>query len=589
MQKTHIANAAFNLAYGIFCSPIPKMGDRDGMYSTFCRILPGENTIVHAHFEPEIFYIIRGTGSMTIAEKTEKVCEGTLIRIPPFTTHQLKNIGTDELLFLSIYSEEAEIPLFPSSVMITAAPPTPNGPLHLGHISGPYLASDILTRYLRLRSVSVKNHCGTDDHQNYVYEKAHALQIPAEDFRKKMLSRIHKSFSMMHINTDEFIEPKSDIQYQNKIIAFTQRAIELNIIKQEEIELPYCTHCEHTLVDARLTGHCPVCHADGHGVCENCGIVVAPQDLLYPSCSRCKMIASKKIMTAYTFELNDYLPAIQQDLLQLSLPLRIQQLIDRVSHMKQLKMLITYPHAKHPGICLPGSDQTIHVWFEMAAHYEQFALSNQTWIHCFGFDNSFYYLLFIPALLRAINNQAKLPDVMVTNDFLQLDGDKFSTSREHAIWADEFNGDVDHLRLYLSIHRPSFSFSDFSIQDFQRFSAHLNQQLQILNQHAERLANNKNINVHPKKIIECNRAMRHMEYTLSLNNIDLRRASRELLSFLDVTLQAINIGDSEKLFLHTFATLMAPFMPNESQRLLFSLRAHSLAWIKDWSTVYATA
>ncbi len=587
MKISRLTSAQFSESYGILCSFFPKLGDRDGLYSTFCQIPPGGMTIAHAHCEAEFFYMVSGCGLISIDDEIEKVYQGDLIRIPSLLKHELKNIGSEDLIFLSVYSEDIETPLLPTSIVITSAPPTPNGPLHLGHISGPYLASDILARYLRLCSLDVCSHSGTDDHQNYIIEKAHSIQIKPENFRRQIRSRIQNGFAAMCIAFDEFIEPKTDTAYQNKILDFVQRAIELRVIEKEFIELPYCTYCNDTLVDARINGNCPFCKAVGHGVCENCGMVVPPHDLQNASCSRCNNPADKKSFSVYTFALSKYLPAIQKELSQLSLCPRLRDLIERVLEMKNFKILLTYPDASGDhGLTLPGSEQLLHVWFEMAAHYEQFALSQAFWVHCFGFDNSFYYLLFIPALLRAMNPKAKLPNAVITNDFLQLDGFKFSTSREHAIWADEFAGNVDHLRLYLSLYRPSTVAEDFSSEKFQQFSFDLEKQLQQLNQRARVVAKQKQDSVLSQKLIVCNRATRDMEFLLSPTNVDLRRASRGLVSFIDLTLQSMTTSSSEKMMLHTLATFMIPFMPQESRRLFNSLEENVSTWVKDWSEIY---
>ena len=183
MNITSIHQAQYKNAYGILCHSLPKMGSRDALNPTFCHVEVGGKTTLHNHFEPEIFFIIQGQGVMTIDEKTRAVQSGDLIQIPPFSSHTLTNIGEMPLQFLSIYTEDYTVPALPTDVVITAAPPTPNGPLHLGHISGPYLAADILSRYLRSKSAHVVTHSGTDDHQNYVGEKARSLQLGTLEFR----------------------------------------------------------------------------------------------------------------------------------------------------------------------------------------------------------------------------------------------------------------------------------------------------------------------------------------------------------------------------------------------------------------------
>src|SRR5438128_254848 len=108
MQITRLPQAQFSDAYGILCSSLPNQGDRDGLYPTFCRIPTGGKTIAHAHFESELFYIVNGVGLMKLQDKSETVGAGDLIRIPSFAKHELNNIGTQEMIFLSVYSEDIE-------------------------------------------------------------------------------------------------------------------------------------------------------------------------------------------------------------------------------------------------------------------------------------------------------------------------------------------------------------------------------------------------------------------------------------------------------------------------------------------------
>ncbi len=161
----------------------------------------------------------------------------------------------------------------------------------------------------------------------------------------------------------------------------------------------------------------------------------------------------------HTFALNEHLAVVRKALGEAKLSARLRELIDRIP--ADTTVMVTQPGGS--GIAMPGfAGKTMHVWFEAAAHYESFAHEWRTWIHCFGFDNAFHYLVFIPALLHALNPRARLPDVVVSNEFLKLEGQKFSTSRKHAIWADEVAADVDHLRLFLALNRPVSTFADFS-------------------------------------------------------------------------------------------------------------------------------
>ncbi|HXH30787.1 MAG TPA: class I tRNA ligase family protein [Bacteriovoracaceae bacterium] len=553
MNVQNIAVADFTQAYGILCAPLPSGNFRQALQPTFCRITMGLKTTVHSHFETELFYIIAGNGMMSIDGSSFLVAKGDLVRIPPFTSHELENTGLGDLDFLSIYSEDFEVPALPFKVIITAAPPTPNGPLHLGHISGPYLASDVVARYLRQKNSTVISHTGTDDHQNYVAARAGALGLETEDFREAMRKRIFTGLKNFRIEFDETIEPKKDPAYQERIHQFFQRAVDSNFIRLQSVAFPHCESCDHFLVDALVEGCCPECLGDSRGGCEACGLVVPPYELIDPACSRCKRKAGLRELSIYTFDLGKHLPLIEKDLEELALKPRIREMIARVSRRKELTVMLTHPDPAGNGIPHEQIGQSYHVWFEMAAHYEKFALGDDFWIHNFGFDNSFYYLLFIPALLRAMDAKAKLPDAVVTNEFLELEGLKFSTSRNHAIWADEFTGNNDHLRLYLLINRPDSMSDNFSAKDFTTFSEDLDRRLKKLSDFSLQANKGTSLTTH--------RMNREMDALLHPTQLDLRRAARLLHHYL----QADARDDFSKVAL---AGLMSPFMPGEATKLM---------------------
>ena len=565
MKNFH--RSEFTSAYNILCSALPSGMSRSALYPTFCKIPKGGKTQEHGHFETEIFFIIKGKGRLTLAGDARQVISGDLIHIPPFALHQLENLGEEELEFLSVYSEGEAIANLPKSVIITSAPPTPNGPLHLGHMSGPYLAQDIMARYLKIRSVSARTHSGTDDHQNYVQARAESLGIPNEKFRSTMRQRIQDGLKNFSVEMDEFIEPKTNEAYQINIQAFVQRAIQSNVLTLEKIDLPYCEPCKEFLVDSRIEGICPFCESSSRGGCENCGIVVSPHELGNPKCSKCGTNASRANTEAYTFALSDNLPLIKTELAALKLSPRLRSLVSKLQQVKNMKVLVTYPGKD--GIQI--GNQNIHVWLEMAAHYEQFALSTETWIHSFGFDNSFYYLLFIPALLRALNSKAKLPDFVLTNEFLTLDGKKFSTSRNHAIWADEVKN-AEYLRLYLCLNRPAWKEDNFSQVAFNQFASDIERKFSLLE-----ITQRKESDRTKECIIMCNRWTREMELFLSPANFDLRSAAQLILEILDVTLQWQRSG-CEYLLQDTLGTLLAPFMPQMAKTLGQDL------WQNDWSS-----
>ncbi|MBL7555732.1 MAG: class I tRNA ligase family protein [Bdellovibrionaceae bacterium] len=564
MNISSFNKVEFKSAYGILCHSVTNLGPSDALKPTFCVVKPGDHTTPHAHFEPEIFFIIRGQGIMTIGENSRLIQSGDLVKIPSFTTHQLTNTQNEPLEFLSVYTDSLDLPKIPPQVLITAAPPTPNGPLHLGHISGPYLAADIVARYLKLKNADVFTHSGTDDHQNYVSEKAHSLNRTTEEFRFGRRARIKRGLLNMDISFDEFIEPSTDDAYQNKIRVFFDRAVKSKVIEKETLSIPHCESCELTLVDVHADGICPNCQSPSRGGCESCGIVVAPYNLLNIQCGHCGKTASSKPTEVYTFNLSQHLPLILKDLQKLPLSGRIKQLVSLVESQSNLKVLVAYPTNEPIGIKV--ADQTLHVWFEMAAHYESHATQSRYWIHSFGFDNSFYYLLYIPTLLRAMNPSARLPDVVLTNEFLLLDGTKFSTSRGHAIWADEFEGNTEHLRLYLTHIRPSQHPTDFSMDAFNAFSKDLKMKLDKLFQQLNDLSDIGSEMPKEQTLFQIQKFTRDLDLLFGMG--DLRSAAHLIVAYLDSAIHGHDDVVNFSAKANALAQGLSPFMPETSNRIL---------------------
>ena len=567
---SNFKEAQFSTAYGILCAPATAGLARQALYPTFCRIPASGTTEPHAHFEPEIFFIVNGHGVMSIGGSETVVGRGDLIHIPPFENHALRNLSTQkELHFLSVYGEDFEVSHLPPRAIITAAPPTPNGPVHLGHISGPYIAADVLRRYLALRGASVRSHSGTDDNQNYVATGAKTRAIGTEEFRQSMRARIQAGFANTDIVFTEFIEPRTDEAYKDRVRAFTSRLAP--VLEQREVAFPYCAPCDRYLADAGLSGHCPECDSPSAGGCESCGIVVPPWEVEQPHCSKCQSPSTTRLITVPVFPLSKHLEALES--VEANLSPRVHKMIERVRNHGGLDVMVAHPPSVGEGFAL-GSN-VLHVWTEMAAHYESFAHAEETWIHFFGFDNSFYYLLYIPALLKALNAQAKLPDHVVINEFLELDGAKFSTSRGHAIWADEFDGPRELLRLYLAYRRPSKQTDNFAVQDFERFAAETSAVFTKLRERTSKAQPVRDA----QALVEANRFIREMELHYSPESFNLRQAARAILAFSDLILQGS--PESDYLRLRALAQCVAPLMPELSRELGGSPEK----WITDFSSV----
>lgn len=586
---SNVHRATYKDAYGIKCSSIPADVSRSGAYPTFCRIATGGSTEAHSHFECEIYYIISGAGQISIAEHASGFVAGDVIRVAPFQKHQLFNSGDEEILFLSVYSEDHEVEVLPSSTIITAAPPTPNGPIHLGHLSGPYLAADVMSRYLKLRGTNVQSITGTDDHQNYVAVGAEKRGESTDVFRSHMRGRILSGFERNGIQFDEIYEPRTDANYQKLVARYFERCVSAGVINRETLDLPHCGGCDHTLRDGLLSGKCPHCGDASSGACESCGLVFSAEKIIEPHCNLCGTAATPKPTAVYTFDVAKSLPDTKKRLANLKLPARILKMIETAGKINELKVIVAYDlNDSHAGTQeITVGSFNLHVWFEMAAKFHEFATSGKTWINCFGFDNSFYYLLFIPALQTALDSTARLPYAVMINEFLHLEGKKFSTSRNHAIWADEVQGNPDHVRFFLLLRRPDQSTDNFVAQEFKSFSQTLSEQFAKLHALAKNSYNHQRSDAERQStIVNVNRFIRDLEFLMSPLNPDLRRAAHHVNAFVDlVSRREGHFALEDRVMIEALAVAIKPLMPSEAEELAKSLKLkpEALTWMNDWS------
>ena len=469
-------------AYGILCQavfPQPHLSVPFG--ATYCVVKPGESTDPHAHHEGESFYIVSGRGRMSIAgEPTREVASGDVALIPSFARHGIHNESTTEnLVFFSIYWEEAAPRPLPTRTSLYVAPPTPNGDLHLGHLSGPYLAADVHARYLRLRGVEARYLSGSDDHQGYVATKADALGTTPEAVAARFGSANANTLRKASVQLDSFQRPSQDPDYIRFVQAFFQRLAAEGSLELRQAPSLHCETCDRYLYEAHVRGGCPICGTEtsGNG-CEQCYWPNDCVNLLDPVCAACGNPAVVRQLSRYYFPLarfGDRLATFHQSvamgphLRALSTDLLSQGLPD-----------ISISHVADWGIQVPGMPgQVLYEWFEMAAGFlyaAQQASPDGRWesvwkddasrvVQAFGFDNSFFFVAFLPAVLLAYDPAVHLPEAFLHNEFYQLDGTKFSTSRRHAIWADEALEALpaDVLRFFLGYDRPEVEQTSFTL------------------------------------------------------------------------------------------------------------------------------
>ncbi len=373
-------------------------------------------------------------------------------------------------------------------LLVTAGPPTSNGDLHLGHLSGPYLAGDIVTRYARMTGETVIYISAADDHQSYVARAARkAGRAPIEVAAENTVA-IGQTLEHAGIAMDLFAAPSQSERY----IAFIQKAfltlLEGGHLAEKTQHAPFCDPCGQFLFEAHIRGACATCGAasDG-GICEACGRPNNGADLVDPVCAHCGGEPSRAPLRQFWFPLEPFRTTIRRAVNMAVLNARGRALADAMLAEPLPDVPVSQP--ADWGIKVPTAgyeDQRISAWFELGPHY--LAVTDllprnrpaprgwrDSWtgldrvVQCFGFDSTYFHTVLFPAIFHAIDPSIRPPCGFVINEFFKLDGLKFSTSRNHALWAGPFlrENNADALRYHLSLVRPETEQTNFTIAEFK--------------------------------------------------------------------------------------------------------------------------
>lgn len=371
--------------------------------------------------------------------------------------------------------------------MVTAALPYANGPVHLGHLAGVYVPADIYVRYLRLRGKDVKFVCGSDEHGVPITIRARREGITPQDVVDRYHNLIKKSFSEFGISFDIYSRTTSET-HRETASAFFKKLYEKGEFIEKTSKQYYDEEAGQFLADRYITGECPRCHHDGaYGdQCEHCGSDLSPEELINPTSA---ISGSKPVLKETT---HWYLPLDKhEEWLRKWILEGHQEWRNNVyGQCKSWLDLGLRPRAVSRdldwGIPVPveGADgKVLYVWFDAPIGYisNTKELLPETWekwwkdedtrlIHFIGKDNIVFHCIVFPAMLKAAGDYI-LPDNVPSNEFLNLEGDKISTSRNWAVWLNEyledFPGKQDVLRYVLTANAPETKDNDFTWKDFQ--------------------------------------------------------------------------------------------------------------------------
>ena len=371
--------------------------------------------------------------------------------------------------------------------LVTAALPYANGGVHIGHLAGVYVPADIYVRYLRLKKREVLFICGSDEHGVPVTIRARKEGCTPQEVVDRYNKIIRESFEGFGISFDFFGRTTSEV-HKKTASDFFRTLYDKGEFVEQESEQYYDEEAHTFLADRYITGECPHCHAEGaYGdQCEKCGTALSPTELINP---RSTVSGSKPVLRKTK---HWYLPLDKHQ--QWLEPWITKEHTEwRTNVMGQCKSWFDMglkPRAVSRdldwGIPVPvegAEGKVLYVWFDAPIGYisntkellpndwEKWWKSDDTrLVHFIGKDNIVFHCIVFPAMLKAEGSYI-LPDNVPANEFLNLEDDKISTSRNWAVWLDEYLRDLpgkqDVLRYVLTANAPETKDNNFTWKDFQ--------------------------------------------------------------------------------------------------------------------------
>ncbi len=379
----------------------------------------------------------------------------------------------------------------PKRYTVTAALPYANGPIHLGHLAGVYVPADVYVRYLRQKGRDVIFICGSDEHGVPITIKARREGITPQQVVDKYNAIIRDSFAEFGISFDNYSRTSAPIHHKTAS-EFFRKMYDAGQFVEQESEQYYDPEAKQFLADRYITGTCPRCGAEGaYGdQCEKCGSTLSPSELIDPKSALSGATPILKKTKHWYLPLQQYESWLRQWILEghkadwkPNVYGQVKSWLDDGLRPRAVTRDLDW------GIPVPvegAEGKVLYVWFDAPIGYisstkEWADREGKDWepywksadtklVHFIGKDNIVFHCIIFPAMLRA-HGEYILPDNVPANEFLNLEGNKLSTSRNWAVWLDQylvdFPGKQDVLRYALIATAPETKDNDFTWRDFQ--------------------------------------------------------------------------------------------------------------------------
>jgi methionyl-tRNA synthetase len=515
-------------------------------------------------------------------------------------------------------------------VLVTSALPYANGPVHIGHMAGVYIPADIYVRYLRLRGKEVLFIGGSDEHGVPITIRARKEGVTPQDIVDKYHHIIKKSFGEFGIGFDVYSRTSSDI-HRKTASDFFRKLYEKGEFEEKTSEQYYDEEAKMFLADRYIMGECPHCgNPNAYGdQCESCGTSLSPTDLKNPRSTISGATPVMKETTHWYLPLNKHESWLRQWILEdhkewkSNVYGQCKSWLDMGLQPRAVSRDLDW------GVPVPvegAEGKVLYVWFDAPIGY----ISNtievapndwQKWwkdestkmVHFIGKDNIVFHCIVFPAMLKADGSYI-LPDNVPANEFLNLEGEKISTSRNWAVWLHEylldFPGKQDVLRYVLTANAPETKDNDFTWKDFQARNNNelvailgnfINRALVLTQKYADNVvpACGELTDFDQETLNEFSEVKNNIEQLL--DNYRFRDALREAMNLARIGNKYLadtepwKTAKTDMARTHTIlnislqitanlAIAFEPFLPHSSEKILHFINAEKFGWERLGST-----
>ncbi len=507
--------------------------------------------------------------------------------------------------------------------LLTAALPYANGPIHLGHLAGVYIPADIYSRYLRLKGKDILFICGSDEHGVPITIKARQEGVSPKDIVDRYHELNKRSFEKLGITFDIYSRTTSPVHYETAS-SFFKTLYDKDKFLEKTTEQYYDPEAKQFLADRYITGTCPECgNENAYGdQCESCGSSLNPTDLIKPKSTISGSVPELKETKHWFLPLNEYEDFLRKWILEDNKHWKpnvygqCKSWLDSGLHPRAVSRDLDW------GIPVPvenAEGKVLYVWFdapigyisatrELTPDWEKYWKDEKTrLIHFIGKDNIVFHCIVFPVMLKAEGSYI-LPENVPANEFLNLEGDKLSTSKNWAVWLHEYLEDFpdkqDVLRYVLCANAPETKDNDFTWKDFQ--SRNNNELVAILGNFVNRamVLTHKyfggiipaitNLNEEDKKVLneigllknKIEEALEEFKFREALKEtMNLARLGNKYLADTEPWKLIKTDKERVKTILHislqltaNLAILSNPFLPSTSEKLKGFLNLKDLKW-----------